>query len=89
MKSSAFSVGISDLVANNLTRDTIAETITSKKREVQSLLDEIHLGIFENKTGKTKVEAFESQVNNILNKASLEATKLRKSLSSDNRFVLL
>ena len=90
MKTSAFSVGISDLVANKLTRDLIAESITNKKAEVKSILDEIHLGIFENKSGKTNVEAFESQVNNILNKASMEAGKIgRKSLSADNRFVTL
>jgi DNA-directed RNA polymerase II subunit RPB1 len=73
MKSTAFSVGISDLVANKITIDLIAESITSKKAEVKSLMDEIHLGIFENKTGKTNEEAFETQVNNILNKASMEA----------------
>ena len=90
MKTSAFSVGISDLVANKLTRDLIAESITSKKAEVKGILDEIHLGIFENKSGKTNVEAFETQVNNILNKASMEAGKIgRKSLSVDNRFVTL
>ena len=90
MKSSAFSVGISDLVANKLTRDLIADSITSKKAEVKSILDEIHLGIFENKSGKTNEQAFEVQVNNILNKASMEAGKIgRKSLSSDNRFVTL
>jgi len=90
MKSTAFSVGISDLVANKITIDLIAESITSKKAEVKSLMDEIHLGIFENKTGKTNEEAFETQVNNILNKASMEAGKIgRKSLSSDNRFVIL
>ena len=90
MKHSAFSVGISDLVANKITRDLIGENITQKKAEVQTLLDEIHLGIFENKTGKTNEQAFETQVNNILNKASMEAGKIgRKSLSSDNRFVTL
>jgi len=90
MKHSAFSVGISDLVANKVTRDLIGQSISQKKAEVKSLLDEIHLGIFENKTGKSNEEAFETQVNNILNKASMEAGKIgRKSLSSDNRFVIL
>lgn len=90
MKTSAFSVGISDLVANQLTTNLIADSITSKKAEVKTILDEIHLGIFENKTGKTNEQAFEAQVNNILNKASMEAGKIgRKSLSSDNRFVTL
>ena len=90
MKSSAYSVGISDLVANKETIEAITTVITQKKHEVQSLIDETHLGIFENKTGKTNEQAFEGQVNNILNKASLEAGKIgRKSLSSDNRFVIM
>jgi len=90
MKQSAFSVGISDLVANKITRDLIGDIISKKKEEVKLLLDEIHLGIFENKTGKTNEETFEMQVNNILNKASMEAGTIgKKSLNSDNRFVIL
>ena len=90
MKSSAYSVGISDLIANILTNDAIASVITEKKKEVHDLIDQTHLGIFENKTGKTNEQEFETQVNNILNKASLEAGKIgRSSLSIDNRFVIM
>ena len=90
MKTSAYSVGISDLIADNATIDAIASTITQKKSEVKALIDETHLGIFENKTGKTNEQEFENRVNNILNKASNEAGKIgRKSLSQDNRFVIM
>ena len=90
MKTNAYSVGISDLIANKLTMDAIANVITSKKRDVQNLIDETHLGIFENKTGKSNDAEFEVRVNNILNKASLEAGKLgRNNLSKDNRFVTM
>lgn len=90
MKTSAYSVGISDLIADNATNNSIASTITQKKIEVKSLIDETHLGIFENKTGKTNEQEFENRVNNILNKASNEAGKIgRKSLSQDNRFVIM
>ena len=90
MKTNAYSVGISDLIANKLTNDAIAEVITNKKRDVQNLIDETHLGIFENKSGKTNLAEFEVKVNNILNKASLEAGKLgRDNLSKDNRFVTM
>lgn len=90
MKTSSYSVGISDLIANNATNDAISSAITQKKIEVQSLIDETHLGTFENKTGKTNEEEFESRVNNILNKASLEAGKIgRKSLNQENRFVIM
>ena len=90
MKSSAYSVGISDLIADKITNDEITKVITQKKREVKSLIDQTHLGIFENKTGKTNEKEFETQVNNILNKATQVAGKIgRTSLSSDNRFVIM
>ena len=90
MKTSAFSVGISDLIADDATNREIADAINAKKIEVKNLIDRAHLGIFENKTGKTNEAEFETQVNNILNKASQEAGKIgRKSLDKDNRFVIM
>lgn len=90
MKTSAYSVGISDLIANKQTNDSITEAITNKKKDVKNLIDQTHLGIFENKTGKTNEEEFETQVTNILNKATAEAGKIgRKSLAADNRFVIM
>jgi DNA-directed RNA polymerase II subunit RPB1 len=90
MKSSAYSVGISDLIANAATNQSIADIITEKKKEVGGLIDETHLGIFENKTGKTNEEEFERRVNNILNQASMQAGRVGlKSLSEDNRFVIM
>ena len=90
MKTSAYSVGISDLIANKETNEQIAETITNKKKEVKNLIDQTHLGIFENKTGRSNEEEFETQVKNILNKANEEAGKIgRKSLEKTNRFVIM
>jgi len=90
MKSSAYSVGISDLIADSATNEAIANVITKKKTEVKSLIDQTHLGIFENKTGKTDEEEFETQVNNILSRAVNDAGKIgRESLSKDNRFVIM
>lgn len=90
MKINAYSVGISDLIADNKTNTAIADIISEKKKSVNNLIDETHLGIFVNKTGKTNEQEFETQVNNILNKASLEAGKIgRSSLSKYNRFVIM
>ena len=90
MKTHAYSVGISDLIANYETNKSISDVIADKKRDVDNLIDQTHLGIFENKTGKLTVNEFETQVNNVLNKASLEAGKIgRKSLSKNNRFVIM
>ena len=90
MKSSAFSVGISDLIADKKTNDEIVKAITSKKMDVKNLIDQIHLGIFDNKTGKSNEVEFETQVNNILSKAVNDAGKIgKKSLDKDNRFVIM
>tara|TARA_B110000967_G_scaffold171636_1_gene182204 strand:+ start:40 stop:4563 length:4524 start_codon:yes stop_codon:yes gene_type:complete len=90
MKTSCYSVGISDLIADKSTNEQIADTITNKKKDVKNLIDQTHLGIFENKTGKTNEEEFETQVTNILNNATNEAGKIgRKSLDKGNRFVIM
>jgi DNA-directed RNA polymerase II subunit RPB1 len=76
MKTSAYSVGISDLISDHETNEKIAQTITNKKKDVKNLIDQTHLGIFENKTGKSNEEEFETQVTNILNNATNEAGKI-------------
>ena len=90
MKSSAFSVGISDLVANRQTQDSIIQEIAKQKQEVQSLIERVHLGTFENNTSATNYAEFETNVNNILNEATNQAGKIsRKSLGKDNRFLMI
>ena len=90
MKTTGFSVGISDLIANDETNQQINEIINNKKREVSNLIDQIHLGIFENKTGQSNDQYFETEVNNILNKASMDAGNVGiSSLDKNNRFVAL
>ena len=79
MKSSAYSVGISDLIANTETKTAIIDTITSKKAKVKDLIDQTQLGIFENNTGKSNKEEFETQVNSILNQASSAAGKIGRT----------
>jgi DNA-directed RNA polymerase II subunit RPB1 len=88
MKSAGFSVGISDLISNQNTNDEIIKVITNKKTEVKNLIDQVQLGVFENNTGKTNEEEFETQVNSILNQATSEAGKIGlKNLAEGNRFV--
>lgn len=70
MKTSAFSVGISDLIANKKTQTDIVEVIEQQKQDVQKVIDKVHLGIFENNTAQNNMREFETQVNNILNKAT-------------------
>ena len=90
MKSSAYSVGISDLISDKETNLNIIKAITDKKLEVKNLIDKTQIGVFENNTGKTNEEEFETQVNNMLNQASAEAGKIGLgSLDKDNRFVIM
>tara|TARA_B100001063_G_scaffold247349_1_gene292989 strand:- start:6644 stop:11155 length:4512 start_codon:yes stop_codon:yes gene_type:complete len=88
MKTSSFSVGISDLISNDETTQRINEIIYEKKKDVKQLLDQVQLGVFQNDSGKTNRDEFETQINDILNKVSSETGKVGlKSLSSNNRFV--
>ncbi len=90
MKTSSFSVGISDLIADRSTNEKIIQTITDKKMEVQKVIDQLHLGIFKNITAANDKTEFEMRVNNLLNKANEEAGKIgRKSLSKNNRFLMI
>ena len=90
MNKSSFSVGISDLISDNKTNQEIVDVITKKKNDVKDLIDQTQIGVFENNTGKTNEEEFETQVNNILNQATSEAGKIGlKSLGKNNRFVTM
>lgn len=90
MKTSSFSVGISDLIADRKTNEEIAECIKRQKMEVQTIIDKVHLGIFENTTANSNMTQFELGVSNILNKATENAGKIgKKSLSKDNRFLMI
>ena len=90
MKLHSYSVGISDLIADDTTKTKITEVIHDKKNDVKKLIDQTHLGIFENTTGQTNQYEFESQVNNILNEANSKAGKIGKeSLDANNRFVIM
>ena len=90
MKTSSFSVGISDLMANKNTQDSIIHAITTQKQEVQSIIEQVHLGTFENDTSQTNNTYFETNINKVLNKATEQAGKIgRKSLSKNNRFLMI
>jgi len=88
MKSSSFSVGVSDLIANKETQTKIGHAISAQKLEVQSVIEKVHLGIFENDTSNTNMAEFEMRVNNILNKATEQSGKIgHGSLGKENRFL--
>ena len=88
MKTSAYSVGISDLISNAETTERVLRVIMEKMNDVKDIIDKVHLGILENNSGKTNVQEFEIQVGNVLNNATSETGKIGvKSLDKSNRFV--
>ena len=85
-----FSVGISDLVADDVTKTKIAEVILQKKKKVNEIVLQVHTDLFDNNTGKTNQQEFEDQVFSVLNQATDEAGKAgKKSLAADNRLVAM
>lgn len=90
MKTSAFSVGVSDLVSDKKTTEAVLQVISSKMNEVKEINDKVHLGILENNTGKTNAQEFEAQVANILNDTTGQTGKIAvKSLDANNRFTII
>jgi DNA-directed RNA polymerase II subunit RPB1 len=90
MKTTGFSVGISDLISNEQTSTKISQVILDKKKDVANIINQIHLGVFENKSGRSNDEYFESEINNILNKATSDAGKIAmEQLNPNNRFVTI
>ena len=60
LNTSSFSVGISDLLSDNKTNEEIIKVIGKKKDDVKDIIDQTQIGVFENKTGKTNEEEFET-----------------------------
>jgi DNA-directed RNA polymerase II subunit RPB1 len=85
-----FSVGISDLIADEDTKQAIDATIQEKKKLVEQLILQVHLDLFDNNTGKTNQAEFEDQVFGILNKATSDAGATgQQSLSTENRLLAM
>ena len=63
-----FSVGISDMIADSETNHKIRAVIQERKSDIEGILQEVHLDIFESIPGQTPQDFFESKVNSLLNK---------------------
>ena len=81
-----FSVGISDMIASEDTNKQIQEIIEDKKESIASIMQDIHLDIFENLSGQTNKAYFESKVNSLLNETLKDTGKVGLStLDEKNR----
>ena len=85
-----FSVGISDLIADEETKKEIDAKIQERKKQVEQVILQVHLDLFDNNTGKTNQQEFEDQIFGILNQATSDAGSTgQKSLSSENRLLAM
>jgi DNA-directed RNA polymerase beta' subunit/intein/homing endonuclease len=85
-----FSVGISDLVADETTAKSIQTVIADCKKKIEEIQFQVHTDIFENNTGKTNQQEFEDQAFGFLRQATTTASNaVKKSLSSENRLVAM
>ncbi len=85
-----FSVGISDLIADEDTKKGIDAKIQERKKQIEQVILQVHLDLFDNNTGKTNQQEFEDQVFGILNQATSDAGSLgQQSLSQENRLLAM
>ena len=85
---SGFSVGLSDLVADEKTLTTMNEIVQKRKKEIEEIVLQVHMDLFDNNTGKSNQDEFESQVFGKLNKAIEELGKLgQQALAQQNRMI--
>jgi len=85
-----FSVGISDLIADEDTRKQMEDVVKKRKAAIEDILLQIHLDLFDNNTGKTNQQEFEDKVYTELNKATEESGKIGLgSLADENRLVAM
>jgi len=81
-----FSVGISDMIADEGTNLKIKEIIKDRKLEIDEIMQEVHLDIFQGIPGQSKSDYFESKVNSILNKTIKETGQVGlENLDPENR----
>uniref|UniRef100_A0A6C0DQY4 DNA-directed RNA polymerase n=1 Tax=viral metagenome TaxID=1070528 RepID=A0A6C0DQY4_9ZZZZ len=85
-----FSVGISDLIADQTTKEEMDKKIQTRKTEVESFLLQIHQNLFDNNTGKSNQNELEDKVFGSLNKATEFAGEAgQNSLANENRMTAM
>jgi DNA-directed RNA polymerase II subunit RPB1 len=86
LMNSGFSVGVSDLIADEDTNTKIRDALQKITGAIEDQILQLHTGLFENSTGRSNQEEFEGKIMGALNGATGEAGKIGlKSLSALNR----
>ena len=85
---SGFSIGLSDLVADDETLSHMNDIVQARKKEIDEIVLQVHMDVFDNNTGRSNQDEFEGQVFGKLNKAIEELGKLgQKALAQENRLI--
>ena len=84
-----FSVGISDLVVSQGTRQGFRDVVKVMRSNVDKMVRSVHDGTFENTSNKTPGEFFETEVNKVMNDARSDIGKLASAEvgDKDNRLI--
>jgi len=86
LMNSGFSVGISDLIADDDTNAEIAVALSKLTKTIEDQILQLHTGLFENSSGRSNQDEFEGKLMGTLNKAVGDAGKIGlKSLADTNR----
>lgn len=64
-----FSVGVSDLIVEQNTKDKFKQVINNMKKKAYEFIHQVHEGKFENNSTYNNQQWFEREINNLLNKA--------------------
>lgn len=83
-----FSVGTSDLIANQATLDFVADQLKTGRERVAAILSDMHAGQFENLSGLSNGEELEDKISSALKDVAANInTKVIESLDKNNRIV--
>lgn len=83
-----FSVGTSDLIANQITLDFVADQLKTGRDRVATILSDMHAGQFVNISGLSDGEDLEDKISSALKDVAANInTEVIKSMSKDNRIV--
>ncbi|KAL0206865.1 hypothetical protein P9112_012576 [Eukaryota sp. TZLM1-RC] len=90
MQTRAFSIGISDIIADDATMDTINRSIDDAKFKVENLQEDRKSGNIKTRPGQTLDDAFEAEVSSALNKARDDSGKTaQNSLKASNALKMM
>ena len=88
LQNSGFSVGLSDIVADADTLSKISTDMEGLKKRIEAMQLQVHMGLFDNTTGRSNQDEFESKVFQTLDKMiELAGTTGLDSLATNNRMV--